>query len=82
MPAASDPTELLAVHELLDRLAAKYPRKAEVVKLRYFLGCSQKETVHVLGITEDTAQDDWASPGPGSAPAAPVEDARRLTGIR
>ena len=59
MPATSDPTELLAVHELLDRLAAKYPRKAEVVKLRYFLGCSQKETAHVLGITEDTAQDDW-----------------------
>ena len=59
MSATSDLTELLAVHELLDLLAAKYPRKAEVVKLRYFLGCSQKETAHVLGITEDTAQDDW-----------------------
>jgi RNA polymerase sigma factor (TIGR02999 family) len=59
MPATSDPTELLAVHELLDRLTEKFPRKAEVVKLRYFLGCSQKETAHVLRITEDTAQDDW-----------------------
>src|SRR5262249_6384984 len=59
MPAPSDPTEMLAVHELLDRLAAKHPRKAEVVKLRYFLGFSQKEAAHVLGITEDTAQDDW-----------------------
>jgi RNA polymerase sigma factor (TIGR02999 family) len=59
MPAPSDPAEMLAVHELLDRLAAQYPRKAEVVKLRYFLGCSQKETAHVLGITEDAVQDDW-----------------------
>src|SRR5205085_1714359 len=43
MPGPSDPTETLEVHELIDRLAAKYPRKAEVVKLRFFLGCSQKE---------------------------------------
>src|SRR5438045_1401892 len=28
---ASDPAEMLAVHELLDRLAAEHPRKAEVV---------------------------------------------------
>lgn len=57
--APVDPAEMLAVHELLDRLAAKYPRKAEVVKLRYFLGCSQKEAAQILEITEDTAQDDW-----------------------
>jgi RNA polymerase sigma factor (TIGR02999 family) len=58
-PAAADPGELLAVHELLDQLAAKHPRKAQVVKLRYFLGCSQKETAQILGITDDAAQDDW-----------------------
>lgn len=58
-PAPVDPTEMLAVHELLDRLADKYPRKAEVVKLRYFLGCSQKEVAQILDITEDAAQDDW-----------------------
>ena len=33
-----DPLELLAVHEALDQLAAESPRKAELVKLRYFLG--------------------------------------------
>jgi RNA polymerase sigma factor (TIGR02999 family) len=59
LPAPCDPAETLAVHELLDRLAAKYPRKAEVVKLRYFLGCSQKETAQILGITDDAVQDDW-----------------------
>ena len=54
-----DPAEILAIHELLDLLAAKHSRKAEVVKLRYFLGCTQKETAQILGITEDAAQDDW-----------------------
>ena len=54
-----DPAEMLAVHELLDRLAAKYPRKAEVVKLRYFLACSQKESAEILGIGEDSVHEDW-----------------------
>jgi RNA polymerase sigma factor (TIGR02999 family) len=35
-----DPLEVLAVHEALDLLAAESPRKAELVKLRYFLGCT------------------------------------------
>jgi RNA polymerase sigma factor (TIGR02999 family) len=56
---ASDPAEMLAVHELLDCLAAEHPRKAEVVKLRYFLGCSQKDAGQILGITDDDVQDDW-----------------------
>ncbi len=55
-----DPAELLAVHELLDRLAAKYPRKAEVVKLLYFMACSQKEAAEILGIGEDAVYEDWA----------------------
>ena len=54
-----DPLELLAVHEVLDRLAAKSPRKAEFVKLRYFLGCTMPEAAHVLGIAQSTAEDDW-----------------------
>lgn len=54
-----DPAETLAVHELLDRFAEKYPRKAEVVKLRYFLGCAQQEAAQILGISDDAVQDDW-----------------------
>ncbi len=62
IPAKSEPldmTELLAVHELLELLAVSHPRKAEVVKLRYFLGCTQKESAQILGISEDSAQEDW-----------------------
>jgi RNA polymerase sigma factor (TIGR02999 family) len=58
-PDNRDPLELLAVHEVLDRLAEKSPRKAELVKLRYFLGCTMPEAAQVLGIAQSTAEDDW-----------------------
>jgi len=54
-----DPLEVLAVHESLDRLAVKSPRKAELVKLRYFLGCTMAETAEILGIAQATAEEDW-----------------------
>lgn len=51
--AAND--ELLIVHEALDALAQGDPRKAELVKLRYFVGLSFEETAEVLGICVLTA---------------------------
>ncbi len=61
MPGADalDPLEVLAVHEALERLAVKSPRKAELVKLRYFLGCTMAETAQILGIAQATAEEDW-----------------------
>ena len=58
-PTSND-AELLAVHEALDGLAAHDPRKAELVKLRYFGGLSFEETAVVLGISVPTAHRDWA----------------------
>jgi RNA polymerase sigma factor (TIGR02999 family) len=52
--------ETLAVHEALDALAAHAPRKAELVKLRYFVGFSFEETADVLGISVATAHREWA----------------------
>src|SRR4051812_13778726 len=52
--------ESLAVDEALSRLATHDPRKAEVVKLRYFVGFSFEETAEVLGISVVTAKRDWA----------------------
>ena len=47
--------ELLA----LDALALHDPRKAELVKLRYFAGLSIDEAADVLGISAPTAKRDW-----------------------
>ncbi len=52
--------ELLAVHDALDRLAAVDARKAELVKLRYFVGLSIEETAEALGVSAPTAKRDWA----------------------
>ncbi len=51
--------ELLAVHEALDALTTHDPRKAELVKLRYFAGLSIDEAADVLGISAPTAKRDW-----------------------
>jgi RNA polymerase sigma factor (TIGR02999 family) len=52
-------SELLAVHEALDALAALDRRKAEVVKLHYFAGFTFAQAADVLGIAEPTARRDW-----------------------
>ncbi len=58
-PALQD-DEILAVHEALDKLAAEDARKAELVKLHYFVGLTFAEAAEVLGISEPTAKRDWA----------------------
>ena len=61
MPApAQSEDDLLAVHEALDELASLEPRKAELVKLRFFIGLTFAEAAEVLGISEITAKRDWA----------------------
>jgi RNA polymerase sigma-70 factor, ECF subfamily len=52
-------TELLAIHEALDRLAAVDKRKSQVFELRYFGGLSVKEAADVLKVSEDTVMRDW-----------------------
>ena len=58
--APADETELLHVHEVLDEFAVHYPRKAELVKLRYFAGFTLEEAAQVLGISAPTATRNWA----------------------
>lgn len=52
--------DLLALDEALTRLAAREPQKAELVKLRYFAGCSIDEAAEALGISRATAKRYWA----------------------
>ena len=51
--------QLLAVNEALDALATRDPRKAELVKLRFFAGMTIEEASLVLGISEPTAKRWW-----------------------
>ena len=61
-PLAAPETDdrLLQIHEALDRLAQADPVKAEVVKLRFFVGCSEAEIAEALGISERSVERHWA----------------------
>ena len=58
-PTADD-EQLLAVNEALEKFASLDPRKAELVKLRYFVGMSFDEAASALGIAVPTAKQWWA----------------------
>jgi len=56
----SDDDQLLAVNEALDKLAALDKATADLVKLRYFVGMTIEEVAQTLGVSESTANRDWA----------------------
>jgi RNA polymerase sigma factor (TIGR02999 family) len=52
--------KLLQINEALDALAREDPLKAEVVKLRYFIGLKHQEIADALGVSEVTVRRHWA----------------------
>jgi RNA polymerase sigma factor (TIGR02999 family) len=59
VPSAANAVDLLALNEALDRLEAASPRRAQLVKLRYFAGFKLPEVAQMLGISQSTAEADW-----------------------
>jgi RNA polymerase sigma factor (TIGR02999 family) len=59
-PPAEDGEMLLTMNDALDRFAAHDPRKAELVKLKYFAGLTLEEAADTLEISHRTAKRDWA----------------------
>jgi RNA polymerase sigma factor (TIGR02999 family) len=60
-PSCAGPDlDILALNEALDKLAAKDPRKAELVKLRYFAGLTTDQAALALGVAPSTVDLDWA----------------------
>ena len=59
LPIAADDEKCLQVNEALDRLAEIDPRKAEVVKMRMFVGLEVQEIAAALNASEKTVQRDW-----------------------
>jgi len=59
IPFTGPSDELLAVDEVLTRLAEKHPEKADLVKLRFFGGLTGEEAAQALGISPATADRYW-----------------------
>ncbi len=58
--APVDDERLLQVHDALERLAAEDAGKAEIVKLRFFVGLNNAEVATLLGVSEKTVKRHWA----------------------
>jgi DNA-directed RNA polymerase specialized sigma24 family protein len=60
IPAPAPDDQLLAVSEAVEKFALLDARKAELVKLRYFVGMNFEEAAEALGIAVPTAKQWWA----------------------
>lgn len=63
VPSTADDTELLKVlelHEALSRFEQHEPGKAELVRLRYFVGLTGAEVAQLLDTSLSTVNRDWA----------------------
>lgn len=58
LPAEED--VVLQVHEALQQLEREDAEKAQVVKLRFFVGLEHAEIGGLLGVSEKTVQRHWA----------------------
>jgi RNA polymerase sigma factor (TIGR02999 family) len=52
--------QLLALDEALERLAQEDPRRADVVRLRFFAGLSEDEAAEALQVSKRTISREWA----------------------
>ena len=60
MADAGPRLDLLALHEALTKLEQQDRRRAELVKLRFLTGLTIAEAAQALGVSESTADNDWA----------------------
>ncbi|MFY9560091.1 MAG: sigma-70 family RNA polymerase sigma factor [Terriglobales bacterium] len=55
------PRELIAVDELLTRLASIDPHGSRIVELRFFAGLSLEETAEVTGLSNAKVRREWSA---------------------
>ena len=53
------PTDVVALNDALEALAAVDERKSRVVELRFFGGLSIEETAEVLDVSRETVKREW-----------------------
>jgi DNA-directed RNA polymerase specialized sigma24 family protein len=56
---SDDFAELLEIDDLLEKLAKKHARVAQVVELRYFGGLTIEEVAEILSVNPRTVKRDW-----------------------
>jgi RNA polymerase sigma factor (TIGR02999 family) len=59
IPVSTNDDQLLLINESLEELTAISPEKAEVVKLRFFVGLDQNEIAELLHISPRTVERYW-----------------------
>lgn len=57
--APDESEKLLTVNKALDTLARENPLRAEIVKLRYFVGLNHQEIADALDLNEKTVRRHW-----------------------
>lgn len=60
LASVTEDETLLRVDEALTKFAAEDPVKAQLIKLRYFVGLSIPEAAEAMGMSESTAKRAWA----------------------
>ena len=59
IPQFDSPREIEALHEALERLAARKPDLARIVELKFFGGLSAAQIAVQMGMTERNVRKDW-----------------------
>lgn len=59
-PAAQDPEQLISLNDALEELEESDPEKAQLVKLRFFGGLTNRQAAEAMGVSESTADRHWA----------------------
>ena len=59
IPTPSEDEKVVEVSEALELLAREDPQKAEIVKLRFFVGLNNDEIAALLGVNEKTVRRHW-----------------------
>ena len=57
--SAAQAADLVALDEALKSLSEIYPRRSQVVELRYFGGLNNEEVAEVLRVSTKTVERDW-----------------------
>jgi len=59
LPVIERASDVIALDEALNALAARDPQQARIVELRFFSGLSVEETAEVVGLSPSTIKREW-----------------------